>query len=551
MNRSGAGAGPLVRIAAVALLYVVTAKVGLMFAVVGSTVTLVWPPSGIALVAILAFGHRMSLGVALGSFLVNATTDIPLSVAAGIAVGNTLEALAGAWLLQRVAAFHLVLDRRQDVFALIVLAAAMATTISAAVGSAALALGGVVAPDAFASVWLKWWLGDMMGVLVVAPPLLAWLDQPRPELNWRRGAEAGALLIALLAVGAAIFLAPDLAGRGYYPAALAVFPFVIWGALRFELWGASLVTLFIALLAIWGTTLGHGPFAVDSPVDSLVRWCTFANVVAITGLLLAATGAEQRRVQQELRNSHDELEQRVRERTAELDRINAGLKQEMTERKRLEAELIRADENQQRAVGRELHDGLGQHLTSIAFFGATLERRLADQGQAEAEPARRIVELVNQAIEMVRAVARGLYPVALESGGLTAALAQLADSTHALKGVACEFRADPQTQADDPLLAINLYRIAQEAIANALRHGRASQIRIDLDQVDGRHRLTVQDNGSGFDPALIGTSAAGTGMGLHNLRYRASLLGGSLSMECNPQGGMTLAVIYPAPRPKA
>lgn len=530
-----------------ALLYVLTAKAGLMFAVVGSTVTLVWPPSGIALVAVLVFGYRMSWGIALGSFLVNAATDIPLAAAGAIAVGNTLEALAGGWLLQKPGGFHHALDRRRDVFALIILAAVLATAISALVGSTALSLSGVVGGGDFPSVWLKWWLGDMMGVLVVAPPLLAGFSRVKPGIPPRSALEAGALLLALGAVGYAIFFAPGPEGHGYYPSALAVFPFVIWGALRFELWGASLVTVVITLLAIWGTALGLGPFAVDSAVDSLLRWCSFANVVAVTGLLLAASGSEQRRAQQALMESHRELEQRVEERTAELARINEGLKQEMMQRKRLEAELSRADENQQRAVGRELHDGLGQHLTSIAFFGASLYQRLDAAGRhgAEAAAAGRIVDLINQAIDMVRAVARGLYPAAIESGGLAAALNQLAEDTRTLRHVDCELEVDPRAHIDDPLPAIHLYRIAQEAVGNALRHGLASHVALQLRRVGDRHRLSIRDNGIGFDPAR-GAAIGGAGMGLHNLRYRASLLGGSLSIESNPQGGMTVSVDCPA-----
>ena len=546
MNRSMSpgrqGIAPFAHLG-VALLYFATAQGGLTFAVVGGTVTLVWPPSGIALVAILAFGYRMAYGIAVGAFLVNAWTDVPLAVAGGIAVGNTFEALAGGWLLRRLAGFRATLERRRDVFALICLAAGLATVISACIGVTALTVGGVVHPGDFFPVWLKWWLGDMMGVLVVAPPLLVWLSHPRPRVSFRLGVEAVALLATLLSVGYAIFLAPDLAAQGYYPAALAVFPFVIWGALRFELWGATLVTLVVALLAILGTTQGTGPFAVDSPVDSLVRWCTFANVVAITGLLLAALGAEQRRAQQALRDSHDELERRVAERTDQLACINAGLKKEMAERKRLAAELIRAEENQQRAVGRELHDGLGQQLTSIAFFGATLRQQLEEQARPEADAARRIVELIGQATETVRAVARGLYPAVLEFGGLRAALAQLAANTSSLKGIACEFRADEAIRVEDPLVAINLYRVAQEAVNNAVKHGRVSHMHIELSRIDGLHRLSISDDGTGFDPATIGN---GQGMGLHNLRYRAGLLGGELIMNNNRQGGTTVAVVYPA-----
>ena len=128
-----------------------------------------------------------------------------------------------------------------------------------------------------------------------------------------------------------IFGRRELAGHGYFPAALGVFPFVIWGALRFGQRGSALVTVVLSVLAVWGTTRDLGPFAVDQPLDSMVRWCAFAIVVAVTGMLLAASVAEQRRAQRELRESHADLERLVRARTQELLDANAGLRREMGE----------------------------------------------------------------------------------------------------------------------------------------------------------------------------------------------------------------------------
>jgi two-component system, NarL family, sensor histidine kinase FusK len=258
-------------LAGVALLYLLAANVGLRFAVVGSTVTLVWPPSGIALVALLTFGQRYAFSIAGGAFLANALTDLPLPLSAAIAVGNTLEASVGAWLLQRVAGFQCTMNRRRDVFALIGGAATLSTMISAAIGVTTLAWGGQLAQHDYESVLLKWWLGDMMGVLVVAPLLLVLLCRPFPRLSPARAGEALALLATLTLFSHQIFGTSELAGHGYYPAALAILPFVIWGALRFDHWGASLTTLLVSVLAIVGTTQGTGPFAAVSAVDSLVR----------------------------------------------------------------------------------------------------------------------------------------------------------------------------------------------------------------------------------------------------------------------------------------
>ncbi|MES2978823.1 MAG: MASE1 domain-containing protein [Pseudomonadota bacterium] len=523
----------------VAVVYAATAIGGLTYAAVGSTVTLIWAPSGIALAALLLLGYRMAASVALAAFAANLWTGVPLEVAAGVAVGNTLEALAGAWLLTTQMHFRTSLDRRRDVLALIALAAVVSTTLSATVGMTALAMGDLLPPDGWTSAWLKWWLGDMMGVLVVAPALLVWFGKNRPAISGVRFGEAFVLGGALIAVSYLIFGAPEMAGRGYYPAALAVFPFVIWAALSFGQLGASLLSLTVSMLAVLGTTQGTGPFVVENPVDSLVRWCVFAIVVAVTGLLLAASVLEQRRAQAELRLSHTELEQQVAARTRDLLNTNAELRQQMSERRQLESDLIRISEIQQQAIGRELHDGLGQHLTSLALMAATLQHRLQERLSSESDAAARIVRLANDASAMTQSLARGLYPVGFEFGGLAAALDRLADQTQALKGMNCSFKCDPDAQVQDSMVALNLYRIAQEAVNNAVKYSQASRVDIALSGSQAQHRLCISDDGIGFD---IDAAALQHGVGMHSMRYRARLLGGTLAISPQPSGGTCIVV---------
>lgn len=532
------------RILAVALAYFVAAEAGLAFAVVGNTVTLVWPPSGIALVAILIFGYRMALGVFAGAFLANILGGLTPLLATSIAVGNTGEALIGALLLFRVAKFRGDLRRRKDIFALISLAAVASTMISASFGSLTLVLGNIVAPAGYPQVWLKWWLGDMMGILVVAPLLLVFCHHPR-ALPKRWGiTEAAVLMGAVVAISYAIFGTPELAGHGYYPASLAVFPFVIWGALRFGHWGAVGVTSIIATLAIWGTSQGSGPFAVASMVDSLVGWCAFANILAVTGLLLAASRAEQQQDQAALQQAREQLEQRVLERTQDLARVNNQLSREIAERRQLESNLIKVSELQQKSIGQELHDGLGQHLTSLAFLGAGLAENLQRQGLPESGSAERIVHLLNEAIGMTREVARGLYPVALDSRGLPGALEQLVDGTRSASRLDCAFRTDLQDTAFEPLLAINLYRFAQEAISNVVKHSRAQRLWVDLRGIDGQRHLSISDDGIGIDVPLLESSG---GIGIHSLRHRANLLDGRFEIRRNEHGGTSVSVTYREP----
>ena len=527
---------------AVTALYVAAAKVGLAYAVVGSTVSLFWAPSGIALVVMLCFGNRMVAAVFTGAFLANASTDVPLWTALTIAVGNALEAVVGAQLL-RAARFGQGLRAVRDVFSLVGLAAVAGTAVSALIGVTSLSAAGRLPADSFLHTLQTWWLADMMGVLVVAPPLLLSLNGPPRLPPARQAAEFGALLAALTLVSISIFGAPAPAAQGYYAASLALFPFVIWGSLRFEQWGASLVTLVVAALAVWGTANGTGPFVGGGVLDGLLRWCVFGILTAVTGLLLAASVAERRQAQQALRASHAELEQRVKERTQALEAATGQLRREMDEGRRLEAELIRLSEEQQQALGRDLHDSLGQLLTSLSLMNNGLHQRLLDSDRPEARAAQRIGELLAEASTATRTISRGLYPVALEFGGLPAALRQLSEINCAPPRLACEFEGDPSLQVTDPLIALNLYRIAQEAVSNAVKYGQASHIRIEFGRHGADHRLTIQDDGLGI---ALDSPANTTGLGMASMRFRAGLLGGRLAVSQNQPRGTLVSVSYTA-----
>lgn len=528
---------------AVTALYLAAAKAGLAYAVVGSTVSLIWAPSGIALVAMLCFGNWMFAAVFMGAFLANASTDVPLWTALTIAAGNALEAAVGAQLLLRVARFGQGLKSVRDVFSLIGLAAVAGTSVSALTGVTALSAAGRLPADSFLHTLQTWWLGDMMGVLVVAPPLLLLLTEPLRLPSARQAAEFGALLVGLALVSISIFGTPAPAAQGYYAASLALFPFVIWGSLRFEQWGASLVTLVVAVLAVWGTAHGTGPFVGGGMLDGLLRWCVFGILSAVTGLLLAASIAERRQAQQGLRASHAELERRVRERTQALEDATAQLRREVDEGRRLEAELIRLSEEQQQALGRDLHDGLGQLLTSLSLMNNGLHQRLLESGRPEARAAQRIGELLAQASTATRTISRGLYPVALEFGGLPAALRQLSEINRAPPQLECEFVGDPSLQVTDPLLALNLYRIAQEAVSNAVKYGQASLIQIEFGRHGADHRLTIRDNGPGIAPESLANT---TGLGMASMHFRAGLLGGRLEVLPNQPHGTLVSICYPA-----
>jgi PAS domain S-box-containing protein len=278
---------------ALALTYYGAASAGLALAFVAEQVSPVWPPTGIALAAVLLFGYHAWPGIWLGAFVVNLGAQEPTGTAAGVAVGNTLEALAGAWLLHRMVGLQPALERLRDVLGLLGVAL-VATMISATVGVASLCLGGVQPCSRFAELWWIWWLGDAIGAFVVTPVLLTWTRAPWRRWTAARVVEAAALFVALLVVCVTVF-----AGRlgreiSEYPLQYFVFPLVIWAALRMGQAGTSAVTFVAAAIATWGSISGLGPFARADLHSSLVLLQLFLAVVAGTGLLLGAAMQERR-----------------------------------------------------------------------------------------------------------------------------------------------------------------------------------------------------------------------------------------------------------------
>jgi PAS domain S-box-containing protein len=294
-------------LALLATIYYGAAKLGLTMAIVAEQVTAVWPPTGIALAALFIFGYRVWPAITLGAFLANATANEPLAAAAGVALGNTLQALLATWLLRRLVKFESALDQVKDALGLVVLAAGLSTMASATIGVTSLCLGGLTPWTAYPAVWRVWWLGDAMGVLVVAPLLLTWVGWRPILLRPRRVAEVGILLVALVAVSLFVFV-----GRSAIipsdPLAYTVFPFAIWAALRFGQPGATLATCVASITAIWGTVNGFGPFAASTNHESLISLQMFMGVVASTTLVLAAVTTERERAKEAARHSKDELD---------------------------------------------------------------------------------------------------------------------------------------------------------------------------------------------------------------------------------------------------
>lgn len=281
-----------VQILAVAAAYYGAAKLGLLLALVRDQVTPLWPPTGIALVCLLLWGLRLWPGIALGAFLVNISFGPSMTAVTLIAVGNTLAPVC-AYLLLRLVGFHVGLRRLRDALALVFLGAFASMLVSATVGSVTLIGSGALPPSQFWATWSVWWTGDAMGVLVVAPLLLA---VTTTHLPWRthpqRWAEAAALL------GSTLVLTVLATRSSGYPLLFLVFPPLIWAALRFQLSGAAPCALVVSTMAILAAAARSGPFTSLDVLSTMITLQAFNGSVALTGLLLATVTTERNQAQQ-------------------------------------------------------------------------------------------------------------------------------------------------------------------------------------------------------------------------------------------------------------
>jgi PAS domain S-box-containing protein len=279
----------------VAVACVVAARLGPALGLAHANVSLMWPPTGIALAVLLLFGPRLWPGVAAGAVLINASTGVPVVGALTTAVGSTLEALVGTYLVRHLLDFRSSLGRVRDVFGFVGLGAILSTTLGATAD--VVGLGGSGNGQ-----WWQWWLGDAIGDLVIAPVLLTWLS--RPLFPWRGGRrlEASALFAALGLGGSAIFVswwAP--LGGATYPLAFTASPFMIWAALRLGPRGAATATFVVAGFAVAGVARHGGPFPDATPAEGLVPLQVFIGVVAMTALVLAAVAVQRKRAEDEHR----------------------------------------------------------------------------------------------------------------------------------------------------------------------------------------------------------------------------------------------------------
>jgi PAS domain S-box-containing protein len=218
---------------------------------------------------------------------------------------------------------------------------------------------------------------------------------------------------------------------------------------------------------------------------------------------------------------------------------------DITERKQLEKAILDISAREQRRIGQDLHDGLGQHLTGIAFMAKVHEARLAEKNSQETEDAVKIVKLVNEAIHKTRELARGLLPVVSEARGLMSALELCAAEVEDLFGISCCFQCEDPVLIHDDSVATHLYHIAQEAVNNGIKHGEAGKILIQLTAGPEWGRLVIKDDGKG----IANGGAGSRGMGLHIMKYRSGMIGGAIEIGRGAERGTIVTCTFPMKEP--
>ncbi|MEN3368887.1 MAG: hypothetical protein V7609_1030 [Verrucomicrobiota bacterium] len=292
---------------ALAAVYFVAGKLSLKFAFLHASASPVWPPSGIALAALLLFGFRLWPAIFISAFLVNLTTAGNVFTSGGIAAGNTLEAIAGAWMIQRFAGGVRVFERAYDVFKF-ALAAALGTLVSPTIGLTGLAIAGFANWANYPAIWLTWWLGDLGGAVMFAPLLVLWLGQPLRRINPTRDVEVAILLLLLALLSEIVFGGWFSISTLNYPIAFLLGPIIVWTAFRLSARETVTGLFVLSAIAIWGTLQRYGPFVRIDQNQSLLILQSFNVLTTITAMALAAGMSERRRAEAALEQQRATVE---------------------------------------------------------------------------------------------------------------------------------------------------------------------------------------------------------------------------------------------------
>jgi signal transduction histidine kinase len=525
------------RIVLLAALYTLVGRVGLSIAPVGGFATVVWPPSGIALAALVLYGKALWPGVFLGALFVNLWIGAPVGVALGIATGNTLEPLLGAWALSRVHGFDPSLGRLKDVIALVAIPAVLTTAVSATVGAMSLELGGKIESGEFREVWQAWWIGDMIGDLLVAPLLLTW-GAPRKGSEVTRPGEALALAATVLGVCLFLFGPWQSPRLEWLRRANFVIPIMMWAAIRFGTRGATATAFVCSALALWGTVTGHGPYMrLGSLRDAIVGLQLYLPLLGATFLALGAVTAER-------------AELLRRERAARLD-------------------AERAVDARDDFLAVAAHE-LATPLTPLQLELETLHRSL-DTASLGPSVQKRLDRASRQTARLAKLTERLLDVSRLASGRLTLEPTEfdfsemVSEVVEELRGEATRAGSELCLRAPEPVVGLwdrlRTAQVVSNLLSNAVKYGSGKPISVEVRGTEAEVVLSVRDEGSGIDPAALPRifqsferasperRRGGLGLGLYVAHEIVEGHGGQIRCDSKPDLGSTFTVSLPRRAP--
>lgn len=522
-------------IAGLAILYFVACKLGLRLAIVHPSATAVWPGTGIALAALLLMGYRVWPGIFLGAFLVNLTTAGSIQSSLGIALGNTLEALLGAYLVTRFANGRKVFDRAEDIFKFLFLACVLATTVGASAGAASLFLTGSSRGMQLEQLWLTWWLGDMTGAILVTPCFLLWSAPTGARRSQRQLVLQGAALVSLLLVGAIVFGDFLFPTAHNYPLKFICIPFVVWIAFALPPRETALAMLAFSGLAIGSALQAARGLAI--PNESLLVMQVFLGVAALTSLLVSVAVAERNRHEETLEKAKIELEERVLERTRELEERIARQERAEEAVRGLSGRLLQTQDEERRRIARELHDSTGQSLAVLIMNLSNLSKKAGNP-----ELSRQLdenTELVRSVSKELRTTSYLLHPPLLDEMGLRTGLRWYIEGFKERSNI--EVNLNVAENLRFPLeMEMMIFRVVQECLTNVHRHSGSATAAISLFNSVGKLTLQIRDEGKGIPQEKL-TSAAG--VGLRGMRERVKAFGGELEILSDGKGTLVRAVI--------
>jgi signal transduction histidine kinase len=536
-----------VRMAILAGAYFVLAKLGLQLAHLHASISPVWPATGMALATLLLWGLDLWPAVFLGALLVNLTTvhdasaGVRMVQALGIACGNTLEAVAGAWLVGRFARGRRAFLRANDVFRYIFLAGSLATAISATIGTFTLTICGLLDKPMFGPAWLTWWMGDMAGAVLVGPFILIWSANPTVKFGINRAVEALLLLISVLVVSALNFSNMFQMGQRHYPLAFLFFPLLAWAAVRFEARGAMAFVSVICCLAINGTLHGLGTFSVENTNGSLLMLQMFICVATLSALVLAAAVTERKTAEAEVRKLISELEKRVQERTAQLEGTN----------KELEA-FCYSVSHDLRAPLRTIR-GFSEVL--MEQYKPQLDARGQDYLRRTCDAGLQMDKLIEDLLKLSRLSRSDIQRSEVD---LSAIVQQIAtELARGEPGRTVEFAISPGVAAngDERLLRVVIDNLLRNAWKFTKKQPKA---RIEFGRENGdSSAYFIRDNGVGFDMQYAGklfgvfqrlhsaAEFAGSGVGLAIVQRVINRHGGKVWADAKVNSGATFYFTLP------